>query len=1198
MFIWPILTARGATILPALSCNEVSSGSTTVGVASWRILPKTSLRRWFILLQVTTKLSGNYQIIEGTREAAAFHLQIILNIVERMPRGGRYDALRSSIGSLLKLSEAVLQKAQVREYTLGEEIPQSSLPASVLDLLPFARDCVRFTESELNELGITSTSLADFACDIEEARRFRDDAIFHTGLERRPVAFRGSSAYLLLPTAVGSAITRFVMEQLWASGQLGTFERALADEYRRLFQDSPLLGEGPGAPIHFQEMECGRTASALVEVDAGRFLQFIFFVENLDGFLDSGFNSMNADIASLPNATQYYLHSADQEASKQPGFKQGITLLVGCGIGRTMALDYREEISERWELELISGHDFYTLCWVQDFDSLSLFRLLDSCQALACEGVTLLNPNGLLNLVAWSRQLDGHLVSHSRLPVEFANRDRDNLVVIDQSALRSLRREVLKNWQPRRALDSDGHWVPVMKAGPSLFEEDNAAPLFISHRDLATGRLRSVYVTETRPYWIELSACEGAPKGSVFEHWMMLNTWLRRAAPVIDLEMPSLPKRAVSFHVHFDEIVDDMQEMNAVQKGLPELRALLRVSVLETSASVQIDVGEGFDDGLQQAENVAERELVEALVAGAAALSTEPIDEQQRNQIVGMVCPNSDARYMHRFEARSYREFVRAEIGRQPLLIDDMDAAAYKMGLAWRVHPRESGADIRGAEQCKAFLNSLVTVVLDSVCGELKQLDRRELIEAVLRNHEAARCDRDRWRRTARANIAIHTDRRLAIDTIVRHEGRLNACSIASCVLLEAAICECPISGGRRPGKLDISRLMAQIMLVHHWGGYSDAIHWGAADAHLLITPLGDVHFDHTFFDSVYEPFGRIGGERQVLDAAARYAERYEPADEAPDVQAVLEPEFLAAWEAEFGVSVEDLRLILELLERACLEDKKAVAAMRRSRITGMIANAIQITEAAASEILRHFILSPRAAWRSTGDGVVGRDWYPWRFRRRLSVLRRPFLQMGEGEDSDVVFAPGLLHESFGLTLGTLHRGEIPDAQMNSSQMRSWLGSRNHRHRLSFNSAVASRMQELGWKTRHEMKLTAIIGGSLDRDYGDVDVVAWRADSRRVLMIECKDLQYHKTIGEVAEQLHDFRGEVGANGRPDLMKKHLDRVEILKKHHAAIAKTLHLTEPIQVEAHIVFKNPVPMQFVSERLASKIKLSLFNELGNL
>jgi hypothetical protein len=553
---------------------------------------------------------------------------------------------------------------------------------------------------------------------------------------------------------------------------------------------------------------------------------------------------------------------------------------------------------------------------------------------------------------------------------------------------------------------------------------------------------------------------------------------------------------------------------------------------------------------------------------------------------------------MHRFEARSYRDFISSEIGKQPLLIDDMDAAVFKIGLGWRVRQIEDGADVTGVEQCTTFLNSLVANVLDELCVELKQLDRREFVEAVFRNYEAIQCDRDRWRRTARANIAIHMDQQAAIDTIVDHEAKLNACSVASRILLEAAICECPRSGGGHPGNLDISRLMARVVMIHYWGGYSDAIHWGAAEPHLRITPLGDVHFDHTFIDEVYDPFGRVGGEHQVRDAADRYEQQYKAVSEERSAADVLEPEFLTAWEREFGLSLENQLNFLMTLERTCLDDKQAVVFMHQSEIIDILNHVVGTTEEQGKAILSYFILPNRESWRLTTDGFGARDWYPWRFRRRLSALRRPFLKLDSGDDPEIAFAPGLVHDAFGLTLSALHQGEIPDTQMTTREMGSWLGSRNHRHRLLFNSAVSERLRELGWETRHEMRVTALLGYSLNKDYGDVDVVAYHRESRRVLMIECKDLQYHKTIGEVAEQLHDFLGELGSDGKRDLLRKHLDRVDVLKADTNTVAKRLHLPQPVQIEAHVVFKNPVPMKFVAKQLASKVRLSLFDELERL
>jgi len=120
--------------------------------------------------------------------------------------------------------------------------------------------------------------------------------------------------------------------------------------------------------------------------------------------------------------------------------------------------------------------------------------------------------------------------------------------------------------------------------------------------------------------------------------------------------------------------------------------------------------------------------------------------------------------------------------------------------------------------------------------------------------------------------------------------------------------------------------------------------------------------------------------------------------------------------------------------------------------------------------------------------------------------------------------------------------------------------------------------------------------GSIGRN--SIDVLAWRRDSGRVLAIECKDLEYNKTIGQVAEQLSDFRGELRSNGKPDHLRKHLDRLDVLNTCKAEIGKFLKLPDPINLEAHLVFRNLVPMKFAWERMASKVRLSLFTELDQL
>jgi hypothetical protein len=1140
---------------------------------------------------------GNFRIFEGVLEGAGFHLQRILNIVEGMPNRPPFNQIRSAVAGILHLSDAVAARAGLQENSLGHETPHATLPPEVNERLTAACRLVRFDERELAELQIPKESLTEFVFNLDRRLQLRGQTMGHTDLERRPIAVHDGSFYLLLPTAVATAVIRLVIESVISISHAKAFEHALCQEYSQLFNKLPILGKRLPGSIKFERIHGGFVAAAMTQVDPGRFLHLVFFVDAVDGFVENGLNGLNAQPDVLSKVLGLHIKRASSEAKKNTGFRDGISLVISCGFGRAFVLELMDEIPEGWRMEGIGAHDLVTLNWVDGFDALSLWRLLDAQQTVEKLGVTLLNVNGLLNLVAWSKQLGGHLVPHGQLPDGFVNPASEGVVLVPQNAIRDLRHRVMTEWNPRRVLDAEGRWVKVWKLDKGEFDEDNLAPLYGSEDDVREGRLRGVYVAAKRPWWISISAREDSPNKGVYDRWMMLCAWLRRAAPILDEAYAELPSTPIECEMTFAEIIGATSGP-VKPKSAEQLRALIQISAKPGSPRIAIHVAQGFDDGLAQPENFAERTLVAALVEAVANAADEHTDSDKQARLVAQICPGSEARSGHRIQARSFRDFVRSEIQTKLVFIDTLDDAASRIGLGWRVRSRDSNPEISGVKECTSYLNDVVRVQLDDLCASLRTLDRRLFVEAVLKNHEATASDRDIWKQTARAILAMHDDKAAAMRTIVQHHARLNASFLATRILLEAAICECPLAGGNIPGRLDLSRAMAQVVFSHHVGGWSDAIHWGAMEPRVKVTPLGDVHVNHAFINAVYEPFGRAAAEADVKHAAESYGNLYAPLKAASSAENMLDSQFLDAWAAEFGMSLDGLRYFVDALEDAGRNPPRAVLDLPRSRLIAVLASAAKVSPDQAAATLKLLTLTPRPGWRVVAGEYTDKDWFPWRFRRRLSIFRRPLLQIDEQDDATVFFAPGLVRDALYVMVGSFHSGEIPSLQARSVEMCKWIGHANNVQRTEFNSTVALRMRELGWQAAPEVKLTKLLGRSLDRNYGDIDVLAWRPELGRVLAMECKDLQYNKTLGQVAEQLADFRGELQSDGKPDHLRRHLDRLDVLNAHRLDVAKALKLTSPIQMEGHLVFRNLVPMQFSWERMASRVKLSLFTELDRL
>jgi hypothetical protein len=1143
---------------------------------------------------------GNFRVFEGIREGNAFHLQRILNIIEAMPDGEPFARFRSCVEDLLKISDAVAERASVQENVLGCELPLKSLPAEHASDLSRLRHLVRFTEEDLDRLRVNRQSLAEFAFDPGRKDALAAQAFGHTDLERRPFAFVGESTYLLLPTAIGSAITRFIIEFASTTGRTDVFERSLAADFADIFRTTPLLGTR--MPLPFQRIRGGHIGAVMREVDPGRFLDLVFFVDGLHDFFEHGFCGTNAAPDALASAVKLHIRQAAEKAQVESNFTFGLTILVGCGYGRGLAMDLDSDMPDNWRFEYISAYDLATLSWLSDFDCLSLWRIFDARDALAQSGTEIFNVNGLLNLVAWALENEGHLVPHGQLPDDFVQPEGHRLITINQNSLRNLRHRVITEWDSRRILDGVGDWVSVKRFERTYFEEDNTAPLYVSMEVTRTHRLRAAYNAPKRSWWIEVIGPEPSESFPIYERWMMLCTWLRRAAPILDSAY-RLPEGPLSVRVYFAEAVAVTRGRTAPKTG-DELRSLVHVIAQPDVSDIRIDIESGFDDGLIQPDNIAERVLVEALVKGVAIAGGGGDNAEKHEAISAAICPNAEMRHMHRFEAQNFRDFLRSEIGRKPLLVNQFDHAACLLGLGWRDRPRALGAEITGVSECTSYLNKTVEILMQEICDTLGELDRRALVNRFLMIHEAACVDRDVWRRTARANLAMHENRSEAIAAIVEHDGRLGVCLTLSRILIEAAICECPPHGGRAPGELDLSRLMSRAQLVFSFGGDSDAVYWGAMEPWIRVTPLGDIHMKRLFEQDIYGPFVRAGGAVQVEHAAERYTKLYDPLPSPQPALSVLGSPFLRAWESESGCSVDGMRAFIEELGRIGLERNEPILCMKKSALVDLLAQAAGISVDQASESLARWTLQTRPKWVIKPDGFKNRDWQPWRFRRRLSVLRRPFLEIEAGGDPEIVFSPGVVSDAFMATMMWFHEGDIHQAETRSADMESWIGHVNNENGNKFTREVEAKLSGLGWKTEREIHLTKLLARGSDerfgdlKRYGDIDVLAWRPDPPRVLAVECKDLQFRKTPGEVAEQLADFRGELKANGKPDLLRRHLDRIEVLNGNPDDVAKALNLSLPVAIEGHLVFSNPVPMQYAWEHMAARVRLSIFKDLDRI
>jgi hypothetical protein len=137
--------------------------------------------------------------------------------------------------------------------------------------------------------------------------------------------------------------------------------------------------------------------------------------------------------------------------------------------------------------------------------------------------------------------------------------------------------------------------------------------------------------------------------------------------------------------------------------------------------------------------------------------------------------------------------------------------------------------------------------------------------------------------------------------------------------------------------------------------------------------------------------------------------------------------------------------------------------------------------------------------------------------------------------------------------------------------MRTFTGHIAEEKGKEFEQKVCIQFKSLKWEAKTNVPMKQLGAG---KEYGDIDVLAWSPGSDDVLAIECKRLKPAKTIGEIGEQLREFRGI-----NRDKLDKHLERVKWLRDNNNMLRKFVcKARNEIKIHPLLITNYPVPIKF--------------------
>lgn len=1130
----------------------------------------------------------DYLIFEGLYETPAFCLQRFIDILDNMPPGEPFASLRRSAYALLALSDETVKRSGVAAFTVGETQPLHIFTESLLHRVKTLESCVVFNEEDLARLCVTHQDIEAFIFNKHNYKNLGNTMYNSSSLNRYPLLRIDNNFYLALPASISMAIRCMIIEFYLFCGHESTLNKAYANEITNAFQGIQILNS-MSFPFLWRKLDNIFCHDISTWIDQGRALHICFIVDNFSFYEETGFSAASHHNSScFDRVVEKSIFEAYKFFSKDQCFREGLSLIVMCSWGRPMILKLANVNDIRWRAEAIGAPELISMSGASSFSPLDLWNLLDMRDKLSQSGINLININGLFNLYAWSEKLDGHLIPDEQLP-DIQPNQRFTMLIQPNSLLEA-RKASAQNYDIHCSKTWDKRTVRVMRfTRKYFFKEDENSSLYFSLSDLQV----AVCETESRGWWVTIEMPTSSNRDCQHRLFKALASWLERSAKIVEKIIQALPEGPILWVCCFEkrESTDSSEEIDSYEQAKKKLTVSTNDNVIRVNAQ------DGFLTVFSQPENIGESLLVEAFVDGVYRLSGQVFSSTMITLLVQQIVPDQWARYMHFLAAKDFRDFFQ-DTSRKPILISNTDEAFSRIGLGWLARQPDEGARIEGVEACCEYLNNLVAEIGSRIQSKLKSYNREQFLLTLLHSHEDLQIDFRPWFKTPHTIMSLHQDKESVVKEVTQEIYRFYAASLSTRLLIEIALCECPQNGERCPGRLDISRLLVDVMLLYNFGGCSDAIKYGSKNPELRITPSGDVHTNMNFDDTVVTPYGETLAKNQYKNAANTYKQYLNEVETTETTYKTVAPEsvkFLEAWTETFSFTIDNVKLFIDTLEKEGSRRRELVFLMTEAELCNL-SDFKSLNIKIIQNILANFSLFSRSTWHSTPHGFRDKDWHPWRFRRRLSLISRPIIKVSD-TPSRYLIAPGLIRNGIVHTFQRCYRGSYDAKDLPPGRMQAWVGKIENKRGHEFNKEIAKVLKNLGWEARSDVKFTEIINkfskiidSKIAKTYGDIDVLAWKAG--RILAIECKDLELAKSMSDISRQIHDFRGELNSKNKPDRMKRHLLRIKLLNNHKETIRRFVGGMYFPSVEGLLVFSRIVPMYFT--KLAAKHGMRILTE----
>jgi len=467
------------------------------------------------------------------------------------------------------------------------------------------------------------------------------------------------------------------------------------------------------------------------------------------------------------------------------------------------------------------------------------------------------------------------------------------------------------------------------------------------------------------------------------------------------------------------------------------------------------------------------------------------------------------------------------------------------------------------------LLHNIVDFLFKKLTKLISSLKRERLLEELISFHERFTYERAFKLLTMPTRIACfgNEDEMTKMFKQEFHDVNKSARAIRFLIEYISAI---PPNGSQSLSYTLFDELQAVASEIINWAFLCDLIYYRIADIKLSILPskrLGSMRKD---FEGKYEEYITEMMQGEIIKSHDKFYRHWMSLSK--DKQNTeLATEINTAFQSEWRYSFDDMAAVVREIYAIGLTQIQTCKKILYNALVEQIKDKTELNRNKIIDILENLSLQERSDfWNRSKDGKRDCDVYPWRFNREKSFMRKPLIGATQNDNKYILWGNRHLQYSIEYLFGLFSSGKL---KAKSNVTKSIIGQYRKKQGEFFNDEIYDLFKRIkGIITDKRVKKIGKIkiqdGG---KPLGDLDVLVIHLRKKRILIIECKNLNVARTPYEMHGELEKLF--VGENS---IIQKHQKRIEWVKNHFKDVLSRYQLSidKKWKIESVIVIDNEI------------------------